>query len=222
MKHVSVASIIAFPAQIGGTVRSCIQFFSIVFVVVLLGLWASSVPAQGSKVMGEVKFEGNTKIDRDAGVWVDDQYLGYVKELKGDKKVMLLPGKHHVVAKEAGYNNLEEDIVVEPNQVQSVDIHLTLVPGAETPRVTSELKLTIQPARAAVFVDSKYVGHAGELGGAVHSLELAPGKHHIKVELAGYQTFDTEVTLIAGQKSEVKTELVKGSIQDAGSEIKKP
>ena len=195
--------------------------FQFVFVVVSFCLWVTSVPAQDSKVMGEVKFEGNTKIDRDAGVWVDGEYLGYVKELKGDKKVMLLPGKHHIVAKEVGYQNLEQDIVVEPNQVQSVDIHLTPLAGAEVPKVTSELKLTIQPGRAAVFVDNNYEGHAGELGGAVHSLELPPGKHHIKVELPGYRTFETDVVLIAGQKYEVKTELVKGSIQDAGSEIKK-
>ena len=44
----------------------------------------------------------------------------------------------------------------------------------------------------------------------------------IKIELPGYRTFETEVSLLAGQKSEVKTELVKGSIQQAGTEIKKP
>ena len=197
--------------------------FRSVLTVLIFAVFAvpSSSLAQDNKLMGEVKFEGSTKIDKDAGIWVDSEYLGYVKELKGDKKVMLLPGEHHVVAKEAGYNDFEQDIVVEPNQMQSVDIHLMPVSGAAAPQVTSELKLTIQPARAAVFIDQNYVGHAGELGGAVHSVQLAPGKHHIKVELAGYRTFETDVTLIAGQKSEMKTELVKGSIEDAGSEIKK-
>lgn len=197
--------------------------FRLVLTVLIFAVFAvpSFSLAQDNKLMGEVKFEGTTKIDKDAGVWVDSEYLGYVKELKGDKKVMLLPGKHHVVAKEAGYNDFEQDIVVEPNQMQSVAIHLTPISGVAAPKVTSELKLTIQPARAAVFIDQNYVGHAGELGGAVHSVQLAPGKHHIKVELAGYRTFETDVTLIAGQKSEMKTELVKGSIEDAGSEIKK-
>jgi hypothetical protein len=40
------------------------------------------------------------------------------------------------------------------------------------------------------------------------------------VELPGYRTFETEVNLLAGQKSEVRTELVKGSIEQAGPEIK--
>ena len=42
--------------------------------------------------MGQVEFEGKTKPEKTAGVWVDGQYVGYVNELKGDKKVLLLPG----------------------------------------------------------------------------------------------------------------------------------
>ena len=77
--------------------------------------------------------------------------------------------------------------------------------------VTATLKVTVHPGRAAVFLDDKYVGHASELGGAIHSLSISPGKHRIKVELPGYRSFETEVDLLAGQKSELKTELVKGA-----------
>jgi len=97
-----------------------------------------------------------------------------------------------------------------------------LSPGARVPEVTATLKVTVQPGRAAVFLDDQYIGHASELGGAVHSLSISPGKHRIKVELPGYRTFETEVNLLRGQKSEVKTELVKGSIEQAGPEIKQP
>jgi hypothetical protein len=97
-----------------------------------------------------------------------------------------------------------------------------LMPGARSPDVTATLKITVQPGRAAVFLDDRYVGHASELGGAIHSLLISPGKHRIKVELPGYRTFETEVNLLAGQKSEVKTELVKGSIEQASPAIKPP
>src|SRR5437762_9464729 len=50
--------------------------------------------AQQNRVMGEVKFSGATKIEKSSGVWIDGQYVGYLKELKGDKKIMLLPGQH--------------------------------------------------------------------------------------------------------------------------------
>jgi hypothetical protein len=49
---------------------------------------------------------------------------------------------------------------------------------------------------------------------------LSPGKHRIKVELPGYRTFETEVNLLPRQKSKVETELVGGSILQAGPLIK--
>jgi hypothetical protein len=188
----------------------------------LLFFGAARVSAQSSKVMGEVRFEGDTQIDRDSGVWIDGEYLGYVKELKGDKKVLLLPGKHQIAVRQAGYAEFAREIVVEPGEAQEVQVKMQLLPGAKTPDVTSELKVTVQPKRAAVFLDGNYVGHASELGGKLHSLLVSPGKHKIKVELPGYRTFETEVDVLAGQKSEVKTELVRGSIEQAGSDIKKP
>lgn len=190
------------------------------FFCILLG--APLVPAQDSKVMGELKFKGATSLEKDAGVWIDGEYVGYVKELKGDKKVMLLPGRHEISVRESGYADFLRQIVVEPGQVQTIRVTMRLIPGARPPAVTTEIKLTIQPGRAAVFIDGNYVGHAGELGGARHSVSISPGKHTIKVALPGYRTFETEVTLLARQKSEVKTELVKGSIEQASADVKKP
>ena len=180
------------------------------------------VSAQSSKVMGEVHFEGDTQIDRDSGVWIDGEYVGYVKELKGDKKVLLLPGKHQIAIRQAGYSEFTQEVVVEPGQLQTIRVKMQLLPGEKMPEVTSELKVTVQPKRAAVFLDGRYVGHASELGGKFHSLVVNPGKHKIKIELPGYRTYETEVDVLAGQKAEVKTELVKGSIEQAGSDIKKP
>jgi hypothetical protein len=193
------------------------------FLIVLLSLGPAFVSAQSSsQVMGEVRFAGDTQLDRDSGVWIDGNYLGYVKELKGNKKVLLLPGKHEVVVRQAGYAEFTRELTIEPGQVQEVQVRMQLLPGAKTPDVTSELKVSVQPKRAAVFLDGNYVGHASELGGRFHSLLVSPGKHKIKVELPGYRTYETDVVVLAGQKAEVKTELVKGSIEQAGDDIKKP
>ena len=178
--------------------------------------------SQDNKIMGEVRFEGATKVERDSGVWVDGGYVGYLKELTGDKKVLLLPGEHQIAVRQSGYDDFMQRIVVEPGQMQSVRVVMHLMPQAHSPGVTATLKVTVQPGRAAVFLDGKYVGHASELGGAIHSLLISPGKHRIKVELPGYRAFETEVNLLAGQKSEVKTELIKGSIEQASPTIKPP
>ena len=199
-----------------------LQLAAILLAWALFSPAASHVAAQSNEVMGEVRFTGNTQIDRDSGVWIDGTYIGYVKELKGNKKVLLLPGKHQIVVRQAGYTDFTRDLTIDPGQLQEVQVSMQTLPGAKTPDVTSELKITVQPKRAAVFLDGNYVGHASELGGKFHSLQVSPGKHRIKVELPGYQTFETDVDVIAGQKSEMKTELVKGTIDQAGSEIKKP
>lgn len=175
-----------------------------------------------NQVMGEVKFEGTTKTEKEAGVWIDGQYVGYLKELKGDKKIMLLPGEHEIAVRQSGYDDFIKKVVVEPGQVQMVNAVLLRSPRATAPAVTSTLKLNIEPKRAAVFLDDKYVGHASEFGGKFGSMLISPGKHRVKVELPGYQTYDTEIDLIAGQKTEVKTILVPGSIEQAGPLIKKP
>jgi hypothetical protein len=175
-----------------------------------------------NQVMGEVDFQGATKVEKSSGVWIDGQYVGYLKELKGSKKILLLPGEHQISVRQSGYIDSSQKILVEPGQTQLVSVTMHKEPGASTPRVTATLKVDIQPTRAAVFIDDAFLGHAGELGGAFHAMLISPGKHRIKIELPGYRTFETEVNLLAGQKSEIKTELVKGSIEQAGPLIKEP
>ena len=63
------------------------------------------------------------------------------------------------------------------------------------PAVMSTVKITINPSRAAVFLDGLFVGHVGEFEGAGRGMLVAPGTHKIKVALPGYQTFETEINL---------------------------
>ena len=60
--------------------------------------------------MGEVKFEGTTKMEKEAGVWVDGHYVGYLKELKGNKKIMLLPGEHEISVRQSGYDDFVKKV----------------------------------------------------------------------------------------------------------------
>jgi hypothetical protein len=40
--------------------------------------------------------------------------------LKGDKKVLLLPGEHQIEVRQSGYDDFMKKIVVEPGQMQMV------------------------------------------------------------------------------------------------------
>ena len=192
----------------------------LLWMLVMLG-GTKAVTAQ-NQVMGELDFEGKTKVERDSGVWIDGNYVGYLKELKGTKKIMLLPGTHEVTVRQSGYVDFVQQVVVEPGEKRLISVSLHLAPSATVPEVTATLKLKIKPERAAVFLDGKFVGHAADFGGAFRSMKIAPGKHRVRVELPGYRTYDTEVNLLANQVSEVKTELPKGSIEQNTPLIKKP
>jgi hypothetical protein len=175
-----------------------------------------------SKVMGEILFNPATKVEARSGVWVDGQYVGFMSELKGDKKILLLPGNHEISIRQVGYADLTHVVVVEPGTVNPFYIKLAPNTAAQYPgKDAAELKLNIKPKRAAVFVDDGYAGDAGHFGGA-NTMLVSPGSHHIKVELPGYRTFETDITLEAHQTSKVSAHLVGGSIQEAGTLIKEP
>jgi PEGA domain len=173
-----------------------------------------------NSVMGQVDFKGVMKSDKESGVWVDNQYVGYVKELKGDKKVMLLPGQHEISIRQAGYLNEDQKVVIEPGKTTVITARLERDPNATYSKVTSEVKLDVTPDRAAVFVDGAFAGSVSDFKGLGHGMLIAPGKHKIKIDLAGYRPFETDVNLLPNQKMTVKTNLVEGSILQADPAIK--
>jgi len=173
-----------------------------------VALLATAVYAE-NKVLGEIELEGATKVERDSGVWIDGQYLGYLKELKGSKKVLLLPGTHDIAVRQDGYVDFRTSVTVQPGEKQLVMVKMEKDLRFQMPAVFSEIKLSVNPDRAAVFVDDLLVGHAGEFGGIGRSLLVAPGHRKISIRLPGYQTFNTEVDLAPNQKFDLKTNLLK-------------
>jgi hypothetical protein len=133
--------------------------------------------AQQNRALGELQFAGATKVERDSGVWIDGQYVGYLKELRKDKKIMLLPGDHEIAIRQAGYKDFTKNVILEPGQLQVITARLEKDPRAVYPAANAaELKLNVVPERAAVFVDDGYIGHVSDFGGAFHSMVLSPGQ----------------------------------------------
>jgi hypothetical protein len=162
-----------------------------------------------NKVLGELELAGATDVERSSGVWIDDQYLGYLKELKGSKKILLLPGTHKVSVRQNGYRDFTREVTLQPGEKQLVTVSMVKAPGYVMPAVTSEIKMSINPDRAAVFLDGQFVGHAAEFGGIGKSLIVAPGHRKISITLPGYNTFNTEIDLAPNQKFVLKTDLTK-------------
>ena len=94
--------------------RKPIQFLICALALASRILTPASARAQQNQVMGELQFSGVTNVEKNSGVWIDEQYVGYLKELKGDKKIMLLPGEHEISVRQAGYKDFTSKIIVEP------------------------------------------------------------------------------------------------------------
>ena len=163
----------------------------------------------GNQVMGEIQFEGKSKVEKTSGVWVDGEYVGYLKELKGSKKVLLLPGEHVVTVRQDGYQDFTQRVMIQPGQKQVIEVAMLKARTGAMPAVMATVKIAVNPSRAAVFVDGQFVGHVGEFEGMGRAMLVAPGSHKIRVALPGYQTFETEINPLANQKVEVKTDLLK-------------
>jgi hypothetical protein len=198
--------------NIGSVTMKRTNGMSKAFVSLLLLLPINVAYSAENEVLGEIQFQGASKVEKTAGVWVDGQYVGFVKELKGSKKILLLPGEHDVTVRQAGYREFSRKVVLEPGQKQLVNVAMDKDPQAEYPDQTAQLKIMVKPNRAAVFLEDKFIGFVDQFDGPGQWLLVAPGKHRVKITLPGYRTFETEVNLALNQKFELKTELTKGSI----------
>jgi hypothetical protein len=173
-----------------------------------------------NKTMGQVNFDGATDVEKTSGVWIDGQYVGYLKELKGSRQVFLLPGEHEISVRQSGYLDFNEKIVVAPGEAKTLAVKMERDTRVQFPAVTAEVRLSVKPRRAAVFVDGTFVGYVHEFGGLGRAMLVSPGKHEIKITLPGYKTFETAINLRANEKYELKTDLPKGSMEQEDALLK--
>ena len=178
-------------------------------LTIVAGVLLTPLLSAGNQVMGEVTFEGKSKVEKTSGVWIDGQYVGYLKELKGSKRVLLLPGEHTITVRQDGYQDFVQRVTLQPGEKRLVNVAMVRAATGAMPSVTSTVKISVNPNRAAVFLDGLFVGHVGEFEGVGRGLLVAPGSHTIKIALPGYETFETQINPQPHQKVEVKTDLIK-------------
>jgi hypothetical protein len=186
-------------------------------LLVMCSLALGGLSYAADRSLAEVRFVPATSADKNAGVWVDGQYLGSVKWLSGENKLMLLPGEHEIVVRQAWYKDHVEKLLLQPGEVR--EIQLQLVKDSKQPPqdATAEVKISASPGRAAVFVDGQFAGQVEEFNGMGRAMLMTPGEHRLHIALPGYLPFDTVLNVRPHQKLEIKTELAKGSITQAGS-----
>jgi len=178
----------------------------------LIALVLPPASRAGNEVLGEIRLDGQSNVERTSGVWVDGQYVGYVKELTGSKKVLLLPGKHTILVRQGGYKDFTRQVTIHPGEAQEITVVMERARTMPPPPIMATVTISADPSRAAVFVDGLYAGHVGEFNGWGRAMLIAPGLHRIKIALPGYVTFEMAINPRPDQKVEIKTDLLKSSV----------
>lgn len=185
-------------------------------VAVAIASWLMATGAfAANPLQGEVELTPASKVERNAGLWLDGQYVGFVKDLEGSGKLVLLPGRHQLVLKLIGYNDLTSTIDVEPGSRSRYRVAMLANPNATYPAEsdTAQVRISVKPEKAAIFVNDAYVGHIDQFDGR-SGMRLSAGTYRLTIALPGYESFKTELTVRAGQSYEIKTDLIKGSLDD--------
>ena len=160
---------------------------------------------------GELQIITSHETEKDSGVWVDAEYIGYLRDFWGNKKILLAPGKHEISIRKFGYKNFTQEVQIESAKIQFLPIMMEIDVTTQYPtQNTATLKINASPPEAAVLVDGAYVGYASQISGIFKSLTVTAGKRKIRLEMQGYRPYESEIDVIAGTASEVRAALTKG------------
>jgi PEGA domain len=100
----------------------------LMFLICTLLPFARLSFAQSNQILGEIELVSPSKVEKTSGVRVDGQYLGYLKELKGSKKILLLPGEHEIVVRQDGYQDFTDKITVRPGGKHAISVRMVKDP----------------------------------------------------------------------------------------------
>src|SRR5437660_12693184 len=99
-----------------------VQLADSALLLCMLVPFGANLRAQSNEVLGEIELVGATKVEKTSGVWVDGQYLGYLKKLKSSKKTLLLPGQHEIVVRQDDYQDFTSKVTATPGEQKTMSL----------------------------------------------------------------------------------------------------
>ena len=192
----------------------------IAVAALVVGALSTAAIAAKNPMLAEIEIDAASRAERDAGVWVDGQYIGHVRQLRGKSRLTLMPGRHELLFKLVGYEDVQREVTLEPGERYTYRLSMQERAALEFPtkEQTASIVLDIDPKDAAVFVNDRYAGHVDRFDGG-RGMRLRAGTYRFKVTLPGYRPFETEMTLQPNQRYELRAELAKGTIVEQDEEL---
>jgi len=148
-------------------------------IAVLLAAVAA-VPVLAQPNTGYLKTKANPGR---AGVFVDGKYVGPAENFGFGRKYVVAAGEHEVRLSEPRYEDYVTKVTIQAGKTTKLDQTLKELPKPKPP--FGRLRTISQDKFAAVYVNGKFMGHAGEFNNSVQGLELNPGEYTVKIVPSG-------------------------------------
>lgn len=127
---------------------------------------------------------------------IDDEKVGLTPLAS---PVALAPGKHRVVLQRAGYTTTSREVNVAAGATGELDIEPTI----DRPSLRSlggSLTLDVSEPEAVVYINEESFGNQ-------QRLQLPPGKHRLRVERAGFHSYQREFEIRSARTTELSVPL---------------
>ncbi len=140
----------------------------------------TSIPVMGQQNTGYLK----TKVDPGrAGVFIDGKYVGPAGNFGVGRKYAVAAGEHEVKLSEPRYEDVVTKVTVQAGKTTKLAETMKALPLPKPP--FGRLRTISGDKFAAVYVNGKFMGHAGEFNNSVQGLMLNPGSYAVKIVPVG-------------------------------------
>jgi hypothetical protein len=165
-----------------------------------------------------------------AEVWIDGMLAGQARDFTGTwDRLWIEPGRHEIELRKAGYRTLRLALDLAPGGRARIEERLeqgegidrrSAEPAAAPAEVASGptpatppalrralLRLEVEPADAAVYLDGEFLAHGAELSRLHGAIPVAEGSHRVEVVRPGYSAERQEIEVSAEQPLHVRISL---------------
>jgi len=145
-----------------------------------------------------------TKVDPGrAGVFIDGKYVGPAGNFGVGRKYAVVPGEHEVKLEEPRYDDIVTKVTIQAGKTTKLAETMKAVPLAKPP--FGRLRTFAPDKFDAVYVNGKFMGHAGEFNNPLQGLLLTPGSYSVKiVPVSGGDGHEETVQIQADKVAEVR------------------
>jgi hypothetical protein len=170
--------------------------------VAALPIAVAGIPIAAQQSSGYLK----TKVDPGrAGVFIDGKYVGPAGNFGMSRKYAVATGEHEVKLSEPRYEDIVTKVAIQPGKTAELAQNMKALPTPKPP--CGRIRVSAPDKFEAVYVNGKFMGHAGEFNNSMQGLLLNPGEYTVKVVPVGGGE---------GQQEKVKLEADKTVIVTAG------